>query len=418
MTTTTKIVPRNKARGTDLCGQRSYQYIIRSDLGCYMKAYHVRDGDDPVTIHPLHPTCAWGDHYVATPGSICSCAQGDFYIIKDRECRKVTDLSTGANPTTFDLNAECQDGDFYMAKDSKDFFIIKSNQGQAPFECQHVESLRDGNVINHENGMLDKYETPNAGAGVDLGSRYHWATSRYFYFLKPVTAWSLEYHRTKDLFKDPEKCNDYPLYPPITAFLPGGLAVIMGQTFDRWEQLLSIPGSNQGEKVDLTIKRKQGYKKPIVNPVQHKWNVSQSESSTGLTTEEIFKAALKRTFYFPPEYGGLAVDATKEDWSDVMEVEESLSVIIPSTKHVYVWQYVLGIGDQVVLYTKHIRKTKNDIEPQNVTVPDTAIDTAPKTADERCERMLVPLPRTELSEERKCFVTMLQHESNKPSNFD
>ena len=142
------------------------------------------------------------------------------------------------------------------------------------------------------------------------------------------------------------------------------------------------------------------------------------ERSAGLTTEEIFKVAFKRTFYFPPEYGGLAVDATKEDWSDATEVEESLSVIIPSTKHVYVWQYVLGIGDQVVLYTKHIRKTKNDIEPQNVTVPDTAIDTAPKTADERRERMLVPLPRTELSEERKCFVTMLQHESNKPSNFD
>ena len=133
-----------------------------------------------------------------------------------------------------------------------------------------------------------------------------------------------------------------------------------------------------------------------------------------MTTEEIFKAALKRTFYFPPEYGGLAVDATKEDWSDVMEVEESLSVIIPSTKHVYVWQYVLGIGDQVVLYTKHTKKTKNDFEPQNVI----AKGTAPQTADERHERMLVPLPRTKFSEEHNSFVAMQQHESNKPSNFD
>ena len=61
MTNRIQIVPRNKARGTDLCGQRSYQYIIRSDLDCYMKVYHVGDGDDPVTIHALHPTCAWGD---------------------------------------------------------------------------------------------------------------------------------------------------------------------------------------------------------------------------------------------------------------------------------------------------------------------------------------------------------------------
>ena len=31
----------------------------------------------------------------------------------------------------------------------------------------------------------------------------------------------------KNLFKDPDKCNDYSVYPAITAFLPGGLAVIM-----------------------------------------------------------------------------------------------------------------------------------------------------------------------------------------------
>ena len=36
--TPARIVPRNKAKGTDLCGQSSYQYIIRSDLDCYLKA--------------------------------------------------------------------------------------------------------------------------------------------------------------------------------------------------------------------------------------------------------------------------------------------------------------------------------------------------------------------------------------------
>ena len=350
-----RIVPRNEAKGTDFCGQRSYQYIIRSDLDCYMKAYHVRDGDDPVTMHLLHPTCAWGDHYLATPDH--------FYIIKGDECRRVKDLSTGADPTTFTLHDECRNGDFYMAKNSTNFFVIRSNRGQAPFECRHVDNLKDGTLknvnpgnangenvnpgnangenvnpgnvngenvnpgnangenvnpgnangenvnpgnangenvnpgsansenvnpenvnpgnansenvnpgnvngenvnpgnangenVNHENltQMLRMYREPNAGAGVDLGSRYHWATSGYFYFLKPVTTWSLEYHRTRDLFNDPEKCNDYPVYPPITAFLPGGLAVIMGPTFDRWEQLLSIPGSKEGDKVDLTIK--------------------------------------------------------------------------------------------------------------------------------------------------------------------
>ena len=92
--------------------------------------------------------------------------------------------------------------------------------------------------------------------------------------------------------------------------------------------------------------------------------MSQSDRSTGLTTEETFKAALKRAFYFPPEYGGLAVDATKEDWSDVMEVEESLSVFIPAANRVYILQNVFGIGDNVVLYTKYI-KTRNVPLPQN-----------------------------------------------------
>ena len=388
----TTVIRCDKAKGTDFCGLGDYQYIIRSDLGCFVKARQVlAAGNDPVTIHPLHPNCAWGDHYVATPHH--------FYIIKGKECRKVTDLCTGADPITFSLNAECQDGVFYMAKDSKKFFIIKkSNNDCFPYECKLVEDLKNGHASNEQ--MLDKYRTPDAERGVDLGSRYHWATTGYVYFLKPITTWSLEYHRTKDLFKDAEKCNDYPVYPPITAFLPGGLAVIMGPTFDRWEQLLSIPGSNATNKVDnLTIKRKHGYKKPTVNPVQHKWNTSQSERSTGFTTEDIFKAALKRTFYFPAEYGGLAVDATKEDWSDVTEVEE---VITPPGQHVCVWQYVLGIGDHVVLYTKHVKMTDNDSEPQN--------------AEEHRKRMLVPLPRTQFSEEDKCFVTLqLQHESNKPS---
>ena len=399
-----QIVPRKKAKGTDFCGQSSYQYIIRSDLGCYMKAYHVRDGDDPVTIHPLHPTCAWGDHYMATPKH--------FYIIKGNECRSVTDLCTGANLTTITLHPDFKGGAFYMAN-SKNFFVIKMKAEPPFFECKCGENLE--NASNDRNQTISDTYLPTREDINDMRGWYYWATNGYFYFQKPVNDWSLAYHRIPDQDKWYRgKDVDFPVYPPITAFLPGGLAVIMGPTFNRWERLLSIPGSNVGEKVDLTIKRKQGYKKPIVNPVQHEWNMSQRERSAGLTTEEIFKAALKRTFYFPPKYGGLGVDATKEDWSDIMEVEESLSVFIPSQQLVYVWQYVLGIGDQVVLYTKHIRKTKNDFEPQNVTAPDTA----PQTADERREQMLVPLPRTQFSEEQNSFVTMLQHKSNKPSNFD
>ena len=88
-----------------------------------MKAYHVRDGDDPVTIHPLHPTCAWGDHYLATPDY--------FYIIKGDVCRRVKDLRTGADPEIFPLHDKCKPNSgaypancFYTATDSSNFYII------------------------------------------------------------------------------------------------------------------------------------------------------------------------------------------------------------------------------------------------------------------------------------------------------
>ena len=346
-----QIVPRDKAEGTDFCGQRSDQFIIRSDLGCYMKAYHVRDGDIPVKIYPLHPTCAEGDHYLATPKH--------FYIIKDNKCRKVTDLYRGADPETFQLHPGCEGGLFYMAKDSDNFFIIKST------ECKHVTNLKSGKVKTSDQQILEKYEF-NKADDHDIGSCYHWATTGYLYFLNPITTWSLEYHRTKDLFKDPDECNDFPVYPPITAFLPGGLAVLMGPTFGRWEQLKSIQNEagDSPRTVNLTIVRKQGYKKPTAHFVQHGWNISHKGKLLGLTVEEIFKAALKRTFCFTSKYGGLAVDTTKEDWSEEKEVDEKLSAIIPSGKSLYIWQYVLGIGDQVVLYTKHVQETNSTSEPQ------------------------------------------------------
>ena len=54
-------------------------------------------------------------------------------------------------------------------------------------------------------------------------------------------------------------------------------------------------------------------------------------------------------------------------------MKKILSAIIPSQQHVYVWQYVLGIGEQVVLYTKHVEKNETDSEPKNATASD-AVD--------------------------------------------
>ena len=350
---TTTIVPRNKVKGTDFCGQRSYQYIIRSDLGCYMKAYHVRDGDDPVTIHPLHPTCAWGDHYLATPDY--------FYIIKGDVCRRVKDLRTGADPEIFPLHNECKPNSgaypancFYTATNSSNFYIIRSDNS-----FLHV---KDMSATGYKEKLGGKLHDECRG-GV-----YYWATKGYFYFLKEVDNWSLGYYRTRFLF---QKGNDYPVYPPITKFLPGGLAVIMGPTFAKWKLIKTIDNMDEDTplKFSENISLKNGYKKEVVQSIQQNWYISTHEVTTeaNFTTEKIVTAAFKQAFSLPREHGGCKFDCTEEDWTEEQIVKYEVAGNIPKGKCVYIWQLKLGIGEgeqrQDVFFTSQVKMTYSPNPP-------------------------------------------------------
>ena len=146
-----------------------------------------------MAIHLLHPTCVWGDHYLATPEY--------FYIIKGKTCRRVTNLSTGADPITFTLDKNCQGGDFYMATNSSNFYII-----------------RPGGGLRHMKGMSKPdYETLELHDNCK-GDLYYWATGGFFYLFKPVGDCALEYHRTRDLTTDRQGV-DFPVYTPISSFL-------------------------------------------------------------------------------------------------------------------------------------------------------------------------------------------------------
>ena len=350
---TKTIVPRNKAKGTDFCGQRSYQYIIRSDLGCYMKAYHVRDGDDPVTIHPLHPTCAWGDHYLATPDY--------FYIIKGDVCRRVKDLRTGADPEIFPLHDKCKPNSgaypancFYTATNSSNFYIIRSDNS-----FLHVKDMSATGYKEKLGGRLHD----ECRGGV-----YYWATKGYFYFLKEVNNWSLGYYRTEFLFR---KGNDYPVYPPITKFLPGGLAVIMGPTFAKWKLIKTIDNMDEDTplKFSENISLKNGYKKEVVRSIQQNWYISTHEVTTeaNFTTEKIVTAAFKQAFSLPREHGGCKFDCTEEDWTEEQIVKYEVAGNIPKGKCVYIWQLKLGIGEgeqrQDVFFTSQVKMTYSPNPP-------------------------------------------------------
>ncbi|KAL1252286.1 hypothetical protein QQF64_020082 [Cirrhinus molitorella] len=94
------IIPKSKAKGTDICAALDWTYIIRSDLGCYMKTGDLNEGSD-ISICRLHPACQNGDHYIAD-------SKGYFHIIKGNSCRKVRDLSTDSDAEVYSLHPNCQ----------------------------------------------------------------------------------------------------------------------------------------------------------------------------------------------------------------------------------------------------------------------------------------------------------------------
>ena len=208
------------------------------------------------------------------------------------------------------------------------------------------------------------------------GGVYYWATKGYFYFLKQVNNWSLGYYRTRFLFR---KGNDYPVYAPITKFLPGGLAVIMGPTFAKWELIKTIDNKDEDAPLKFSedIIRKNGYKREVVESIQHDWNISAHEVNTTLTTEKIVTAAFKQAFSLPQEYGGCEFDSTEEDWTAEQKVNHEFVVNVPKRKCVYIWQCKLGIGKaewhQDVFYTRQVKPTEgntNTPKPPPIETPN------------------------------------------------
>lgn len=336
-----QIVPLKEAKGTDFYGGSSYQYIVRSDLGFYMRTYHVHD-DDYVNIYPLDPSCSGGDHYIAT-SDYC-------YIIKGDSFRHVTDIyvSTDTDATTFTLHKKCRGGRFYMATNSENFYIIFDGY------LKHVVDLEK------DPGDEKQSLHPNCRGGL-----YYWATGGFFYFIKPVDKWGVEYHRTRDLTDDREGV-DFHVHPTVTKFLPSGLGIIMGRTFGDWQLIKSIDNKDSAVdmEVSLAFTKKVGYNKDALRLVQQNSSV-YSEGA------DMVMALFKKQFSLPPAYGGQVIDAAKEDWSEEHEVHEHIDMTVPSGKSTYIWQYVVGMKEEEeaatdVLYTQHLKLTDTPNKPTDV----------------------------------------------------
>lgn len=156
------IIPKYKMKGVDICGDKTYTYIIRSDLGCYMSTSDLHKGSDP-TVFRLHLSCQNEDHYLVGK-------DGWFYVITGKSFRRVKDLSTDADKEVKDLPPNLQGGDHYFTAFGL-FYIIFQERGTF-----RITTDLSSVLFNRE------YElNPDISDGL-----YYWGLSEHFCFLKPV----------------------------------------------------------------------------------------------------------------------------------------------------------------------------------------------------------------------------------------
>ncbi|XP_067300944.1 uncharacterized protein [Pseudorasbora parva] len=346
----TGIIPRSKAKGTDICSTNGYNYIIRSDLGCYMRTRDLHKGSE-ISIFSLHPSCRNGDHYL---GKSIGC----FFIIKGDSYRRVRDLMTDSNAEVFSLHPDCRGGDHYFAT-ATDFYIIFQEKGT-------YRITKDMN----ENLSAVEYDLPPDWRN----GLYYWGMSEFCYFLKPASEWGVEYYKGGGLSRDylivlfQKMLNGvYSVHPDVVNFLPGGLAVTKGQSFGRWENIKTISNdSNTTVTWTKRINKKVGYNKEKMTEITHNWKIATSSS---VEHGALCKLITKSQFSISTEYRGSHVNAENESWNEVTEEEEQLSFELKPKESLYLWQYKLGFGEDPVLFCRDLKITSDPNPPTEVPLP-------------------------------------------------
>ncbi|XP_067300948.1 uncharacterized protein [Pseudorasbora parva] len=334
----TGIIPRSKAKGTDICLAGKHHYIIRSDLGCYMKTTDVKEGLN-ISIWSLHPACQNGDHYLGGD-------EGIFFIIKGNSFRRVTDLTRDTNAKVYSLHPNCRGGDHYAL--TKNYYYI--------FFQEKGTYRRTTDMHLDTNGLEYKLH-PNCRNGL-----YYWDC----YFIKPASEWGYEFCGCRDFRKD-EFFGVYSVHPDVLTFLPGGLSVTKGPAFGRWENIKTITNdSNTPVTWQKKITKKVGYNKEKMTEITHNWKIATSASAE---SGDLASSIAKAQFSFSIEYGGSHVSTDKESWEEATEEEEQLSVDLKPNESVYLWQYRLGIGKEPVLFCRDLKIDDVPNPPTEVPLP-------------------------------------------------
>ncbi|XP_077053702.1 uncharacterized protein LOC143706043 [Siphateles boraxobius] len=333
------IIPKRKIKGVDFCGTKGHCYIIRSDLGCYMKASNLNKGSD-LSIHALHPSCQHGEHYFAH--------KRKFYIINGNDYRRVTDLSKDTDSSVFTLHPNFRGGDHYLSAFGW-YYIIFQEKGTYRRTIDLSKNSHSGEFPLH----------PNCRDGL-----YYWGLQFRFYFLKP-TKWGVHYYSCND-FED-DSVGVYSVHPDVLNFLPGGLSITNGPAFSKWVNIKTVSNDSLTPVTwQKKITKKVGYNKEKMSQITQKWKI---KTPATIRARKLAALISQYQFSLSGEYGGASVDAVKENWNEETEEEELLSFDLKPNKRLYLWQFQLGLGSEPVLFCRDLKITDQPNPPTDVPLP-------------------------------------------------
>ena len=319
------IIPKKNSKGVDICGTNNKFYIIRPDLGVYLRSTNFHQGLDLAT-YTLHKKCH-GEHYLST--------NNKFYIIQGDKYHRVTNMNHDSDAATYFLHDNCKGGDIYFCNGPM-FGIIFCDQNKLHL----TENMgKDDNAMDMK--LPDDYKN----------GLYHWGIGYKHYYMKQ-SGWQVEYHKYASL--DGKEEDNYGFHSAVTSFLPGGLGITKGSSQGVWKCIYSEKNL-LGTSVSLTkvIKRKHGFKAS---------NTKINFFDDNLKAKLVY-AQFQHDF---AEKENLLMYLREEKWDNCNDVDETLRFRLGSKEEIFVWQYVIEFKHCVDIYfTKFLAFTDTDDEPED-----------------------------------------------------
>ena len=276
-----------------------------------MKIDSYLDASQKLTIFPLNPSCAGGDHYM-NDGNM-------FYIIRGNSFISVNDLSfPTVNPVNVQsLHKNCSNADHYLNNGSFIAIYEKSNTYVAVSDLSTGEITEPSGEIYYGNRGIYYFGTPpdlhgKGGIGV----------------IHQADQWGVSFTLTLPALT--QEGNKYFLLPDIINFFPGGLSTTFGPTESSWRPVQSFTNTSKAKLTwSKSIKKTVGYNKKHFQSIENSWSVS-STVSMGTKFEAgldfLGKASLETQFSLTGSAGGKNIRSEQEDWNEQYTTEEKVEI--------------------------------------------------------------------------------------------